>query len=75
MDARSEIDPKIALVCAALIAQSKSNSEISAAVVISEKTNERHIANILRKLDFSSRPQIAAWAMRKGLRHPDSAAS
>lgn len=52
---------------ATLIAQAKSNREISAQLIISEKTTERHIANILKKLDFGSRTQIAVWAVEKGL--------
>ena len=53
---------------AALVAQAKSNREIADELVISEKTTERHIANILIKLGFSSRTQIAVWAVEKGLR-------
>jgi tetratricopeptide (TPR) repeat protein len=53
---------------AALIAQAKSNREIASELVISEKTTERHIANILSKLRFNSRTQIAVWAVDKGLR-------
>lgn len=53
---------------ATLIARAKSNREIADELTISEKTAERHIANILKKLDFSSRTQIAVWAVEKGLR-------
>ena len=53
---------------AGLIALAKSNREIADELVISEKTTERHIANILKKLDFNSRTQIAIWAVEKGLR-------
>jgi DNA-binding NarL/FixJ family response regulator len=28
---------------------------------------EKHVENILTKLDFQSRAQIAAWAVEKGL--------
>lgn len=52
---------------AALVAQGKSNREIAAALVTSERTVERHVANILSKLGFTSRVQIAAWAVEKGL--------
>ncbi len=52
---------------AALIARGKSNREIADELVISEKTTERHITNILKKLDFGSRTQIAVWAAQKGL--------
>jgi DNA-binding NarL/FixJ family response regulator len=52
---------------AALIAQGKSNREIADELVISEPTAERHVANILSKLGFNSRTQIAVWAVEKGL--------
>jgi DNA-binding NarL/FixJ family response regulator len=52
---------------AALVAQGKSNLEIASELVISENTAERHVANILAKLGFSSRSQIAVWAVGKGL--------
>jgi non-specific serine/threonine protein kinase len=53
---------------AALIAQGRSNREIAAALVVSERTVEKHVENILAKLAFSSRAQIAAWAVEKALR-------
>jgi DNA-binding NarL/FixJ family response regulator len=49
-----------------LIAQGQSNRAIAEALVISEKTAERHVANILSKLGFHSRTQIATWAVAKG---------
>ena len=49
-----------------LIAQGKSNRAIAEELVISEKTAERHVANILSKLGFHSRTQIATWAVEKG---------
>jgi DNA-binding CsgD family transcriptional regulator len=52
---------------ALLIAQGKSNREIADELVISETTAERHVANILSKLGFNSRTQIAVWAVEKGL--------
>ncbi|HEX9118127.1 MAG TPA: LuxR C-terminal-related transcriptional regulator, partial [Anaerolineae bacterium] len=52
---------------AALIAQGKSNREIAGALVISETTAERHVANILSKLGFNSRTQIAIWAVQQGI--------
>jgi predicted ATPase/DNA-binding CsgD family transcriptional regulator len=52
---------------AALIAQGKSNREIADQLVLSERTVENHVGNILSKLDFHSRTQIAAWAVNKGL--------
>ncbi len=52
---------------AALIARGRSNREIANALFISETTAERHVANILSKLGFNSRTQIAVWAVEKGL--------
>ena len=52
---------------AVLIAQSKSNAEIAEAMVITKRTVETHIGNILSKLGFTSRGQIAAWAIKNGL--------
>jgi DNA-binding CsgD family transcriptional regulator len=52
---------------AALIAQGRINREIAESLVVGERTVETHISNILAKLGFSSRRQIAAWAIEKGL--------
>jgi predicted ATPase/DNA-binding CsgD family transcriptional regulator len=47
---------------AALVAVGSSNKAIAEELVISPATAARHVANILAKLGFSSRAQIAAWA-------------
>lgn len=47
------------------IAQGKSNREIADELVIGERTIETHVTNILNKLSFSSRTQIAAWVASK----------
>ena len=47
-----------------LIAQGLSNREIASELVISPATAARHVANILAKLGFSSRTQVASWASR-----------
>jgi DNA-binding CsgD family transcriptional regulator/tetratricopeptide (TPR) repeat protein len=52
---------------AALIAQGKTNREIADALVVSERTVETHVSNILSKLGVTSRRHIAAWALDKGL--------
>lgn len=52
---------------AALVARGKSNREIATALVVSERTAEAHVSNILGKLGFTTRAQIAAWAIEKGL--------
>jgi len=46
----------------ALVASGHSNKAIAGELFISPATAARHIANILAKLGFSSRAQIAAWA-------------
>jgi DNA-binding CsgD family transcriptional regulator len=50
------------LEIAALIAAGRSNKAIAAELVISPATAARHVANIMAKLGFTSRSQIAAWA-------------
>ncbi|MQA96083.1 MAG: tetratricopeptide repeat protein [Streptosporangiales bacterium] len=51
---------------AALVARGLSNRGIADELVISPATAARHVANILAKLGFSSRTQIAAWVTRTG---------
>ena len=51
---------------AALVAQGLSNSQIAAALVISSRTAETHVAHIMTKLGFSTRSQIAAWSAASG---------
>ena len=48
-----------------LIARGLSNREIADELVISPATAARHVANILAKLGYSSRTQIASWATRR----------
>ncbi|GAC1350027.1 MAG: hypothetical protein NVSMB27_28650 [Ktedonobacteraceae bacterium] len=52
---------------AALIAQGKFNREIADILVLSERTIETHVGNIMFKLSFTSRIQIASWAIERGL--------
>ncbi len=52
---------------AGYIAQGRTNREIAAALVLSERTVDTHVTNILNKLGFDSRSQVAAWAVRVGL--------
>ena len=52
---------------AVLIAQGKLNREIADTLVVVERTVETHVGNILSKLGFTSRAQIAAWSVEKGL--------
>jgi DNA-binding CsgD family transcriptional regulator len=55
---------------ATLIARGLSNHEIAKALVLSERTVATHVSNILAKLDYTTRAQIAAWASEKGLIKP-----
>src|SRR5579859_1351657 len=55
---------------AVLVAWGRTNREIADALVVSERTAEAHVSNILGKLGFTTRAQIAAWAVEKGLTIP-----
>jgi len=55
----------------ALIAAGKSNREIGAELYISPATAARHVANILAKLGYASRSQVAVWAKSAQVRPPD----
>ncbi|MEU7904411.1 LuxR C-terminal-related transcriptional regulator [Actinoplanes sp. NPDC049118] len=45
----------------ALIAEGLSNREIAARLVVAQRTAEGHVENILSKLSFTSRAQVAGW--------------
>jgi non-specific serine/threonine protein kinase len=49
------------------IAQGESNREIAKALVVSERTIESHVTNILNKLGFTNRAQIRKWVLEKGI--------
>lgn len=50
-----------------LLAAGLSNADIAAKLVISVRTAEAHVANILGKLGLSSRTQVVVWAVQRGL--------
>ena len=50
-----------------LIAEGYSSKQIAAELVISEKTVERHRANILEKLGMHDRVELTRYAIRRGL--------
>jgi len=52
-----------------LIARGLSNGEIADELVLSKRTVEHHMANILSKLGFTNRAQIVRWAIENGLTH------
>jgi DNA-binding CsgD family transcriptional regulator len=50
---------------AQLIGEGLSNREIAARLVVSQRTAQGHVENILRKLGFTSRTQVAAWVAER----------
>ena len=50
-----------------LVAKGLSNPDIAQQLLLSEHTAHRHLANILRKLNLSSRAAAAVWGVRAGL--------
>ncbi len=51
----------------ALVARGLSNKAIAERLVLSDRTVEMHVSNALGKLAFSSRAQLAAWAVEHRL--------
>ncbi|GIF41682.1 LuxR family transcriptional regulator [Actinoplanes xinjiangensis] len=51
---------------AALIAQGLSNKDIATRLVVAQRTAEGHVENILSKLGFTSRTQVASWLAGQG---------
>ncbi len=50
-----------------LIGRGFANGEIADALVLSNRTVEKHIANILSKLGFTTRSQLIRWALENSL--------
>ncbi len=50
-----------------LIANGMSNAQIAENLVISEKTVKSHVSNILSKLHFADRTQVAVFAWKEGI--------
>jgi len=53
-----------------LVAEGYTNKQIAEALVISEKTVERHRANMLEKLGMRDRVELTRYAIRHGLIEP-----
>ncbi|MGK5112911.1 response regulator transcription factor, partial [Geodermatophilus sp. CPCC 205506] len=53
------------LEVAGLVAQGLTDREIAARLVISPRTAESHVEQILARLGFRSRAEIAAWAVTR----------
>jgi DNA-binding NarL/FixJ family response regulator len=64
--AASVLSPR-ELEVAKLVAEGNSSREIADALVISEKTVERHRGNVLDKLRMRDRVDLTRWAIREGL--------
>lgn len=47
-----------------MVARGMANKQISRELTISERTIEKHLTNIMRKLGASNRAHIAAFAVR-----------
>ena len=52
---------------AGLVARGSSNRDMARSLGLSERTIETHVQNVLTKLGFHSRTQIAAWAVAEGI--------
>jgi predicted ATPase/DNA-binding CsgD family transcriptional regulator len=50
---------------AELLGEGLTNKEIAARLVISQRTAETHVENILNKLGFTSRAQVASWVTER----------
>ena len=48
-----------------LVAEGLTNRQIAERLVISERTADTHVANILGKLGLATRTQAAAWALKQ----------
>jgi DNA-binding NarL/FixJ family response regulator len=53
-----------------LVAEGSTNKQIAETLIISEKTVERHRANILEKLGMRDRVELTRYAIRQGLVEP-----
>ena len=52
------------------MARGLSNRQIAAELSIAERTVGAHLTNIMGKLAFTSRVQVATWAVARGLGRP-----
>jgi DNA-binding NarL/FixJ family response regulator len=53
-----------------LVAQGLTNRQIATRLVIAQRTADSHVQNILAKLGFTSRTQLAAWHARHQPNNP-----
>jgi DNA-binding NarL/FixJ family response regulator len=45
----------------------RTNRQIAEALLVSKRTAEWHVANLLARLGLETRPQLAVWAHEHGL--------
>jgi hypothetical protein len=55
-----------------MVAQGMSNRQIAQKLYLSERTIEKHVSKIMRKLELAPRTEIAAWATQQRLIAPNS---
>lgn len=56
---------------ATLVARGLTNRQIASELVLSERTVDHHVSNILKKLKLSSRARVASWLAKLRSDHPD----
>ena len=56
---------QLAILC--LLTKGKTNREIGLALNISEKTVEKHLCQLFKKLGVASRVETAVWAVRNNI--------
>jgi non-specific serine/threonine protein kinase len=68
----ASVEPQLTrrqLEVAALVAEGWTNKRIAERLMISQRTAESHVEQILVRLDLTSRAQIATWHARRLCRH------
>ena len=56
---------------AMLVARGLTNRQIASELVLSERTVDHHVSNILKKLKLSSQARVASWLAELRSDHPD----
>jgi DNA-binding NarL/FixJ family response regulator len=54
-----------------MVSRGLSNRQVASDLHLSERTVENHVSKFLRKLEFASRTEIAAWATQQRLLAPN----
>jgi non-specific serine/threonine protein kinase len=72
LPAQTRVEPLVELTrrereVVVLIARGLSNGEIAEQLILSKRTVEKHVANILSTLGLTNRAQIVRWAIEHGL--------